>query len=100
LVGAGLDSVRPIDSALSYARSHHAATVKAAPVNLNGPLPSPPDSPGVAAAKVVARQAAIIFAPPLLLLWFGWDLWFAAVGFLELHSTHRSNRSGRSDEAS
>jgi len=35
----------------------------------------------VMVAKVVGRQAAIVAGPPLLLLWFGWDVWFAAVGF-------------------
>jgi hypothetical protein len=34
----------------------------------------------VMVAKVVGRQAAIVAGPPLLLLWFGWDVWFAVVG--------------------
>jgi hypothetical protein len=33
--------------------------------------------------EVGARQAAIVAGPPLVLLWFGWDLWFAVLGFLE-----------------
>lgn len=35
----------------------------------------------VMVTKVVGRQAAIVAGPPLLLLCFGWDVWFAAVGF-------------------
>jgi hypothetical protein len=31
--------------------------------------------------KVAARQAIVVAAPPFLLLWFGWDVWFAFVGF-------------------
>ena len=27
-------------------------------------------------------RAAIILGPPLLALWFGWDVWFAVEGFL------------------
>ena len=26
-------------------------------------------------------RAAVVVVPPLLLLWFGWDVWFALVGF-------------------
>jgi hypothetical protein len=33
--------------------------------------------------KAFAEQAAIALAPPLLVLWFGWDVWFAAAGFLQ-----------------
>jgi hypothetical protein len=33
--------------------------------------------------EVVIKQVAIVIAPPLLLLWFGWDLWFAVAGFFD-----------------
>lgn len=36
---------------------------------------------GAGVVKIVGRQAAIVVGPPLLLLWFGWDVWFVIVGF-------------------
>jgi hypothetical protein len=97
VIAAGSQSVRPITVALRHARVHHAVTVRAAPFDPNGPLPTPPDSPDVAVAKVVARQAAIVVAPPLLLLWFGWDVWFAVAGFLDLRLKRRVNAPGQDD---
>jgi hypothetical protein len=64
VVAAGVMSVAPIRIAI--VRADH---TRASP-------------PSLVIGEVVARQAAITLAPPLLALWFGWDLWFAAVGFL------------------
>ena len=49
---------------------------------VTGPLPEAPNSRGEEIARVIAKQAGICLAPPLLALWFGWDVWFATVGFL------------------
>ena len=79
LVAGGL-SVSPIQRAID--RADRAVVAAAAPPPpSNGPLPDPPDSPGVMVAKAVGKQAAIILGPPLLALWFGWDVWFAVQGF-------------------
>lgn len=78
---AGAFAVAPIRVALAQA-----ANAAPPPARISqtyrGPLPEAPDTPTVKLAKTVAEQAAIAFAPPLLTLWFGWDLWFAVVGFL------------------
>jgi hypothetical protein len=48
-----------------------------------GPLPDKPDGPALAIGKVIVRQVALSVGPPLLVLWFGWDVWFAVTGFLQ-----------------
>ena len=63
-------SIAPIRSAILAAPS---ATTAAAAPNLGAHKTE--------VAKIAARQAAIVVVPPLLLLWFGWDVWFALVGF-------------------
>ena len=81
VVAAGAVSVAPIRAAVAQA-SQPAAPAPALPVESRGPLPDAPDTPTVKLAKTVAKHAAITLAPPFLTLWFGWDLWFAVVGFL------------------
>jgi hypothetical protein len=78
---AGALSVAPIRTALAQANEPQPPPTTA-PQTSRGPVPEAPDTPTVKVAKSVAKQAAIVFAPPLLTLWFGWDLWFAVVGFL------------------
>jgi hypothetical protein len=82
VVIACIMSVAPIRSAV--AQAHHPATP---PVHqserLNGPLPDGPESPAFMIGKAVARQTALTLAPPFLVLWFGWDVWFAVTGFLQ-----------------
>jgi len=77
---AGALSVGPVQRAIDQA--DRAVPVAAPPPPTDGPLPDPPDSPGVIVAKAVGKQAAIVLGPPLLALWFGWDVWFAVQGFL------------------
>lgn len=80
-VAGGL-SVQPIRAALAQARLPAPAPVAVAPPRTSkGPVPDAPDTPAVKLAKTVAKQAAIAFAPPLLALWFGWDVWFAILGW-------------------
>jgi len=80
LVAGGL-SVGPIQRAFAQA-DRPVAAVAAPPPPSTGPLPDAPDSPGVRVAKAVGKQVALVFGPPLLALWFGWDAWFAIQGFL------------------
>jgi hypothetical protein len=80
---AGAFSVEPVRTALAQADSPRPPPLAPDPAAApTGPLPDAPDTPSVRIAKTVAKQAAITFAPPLLVLWFGWDVWFAVVGFL------------------
>lgn len=81
VAAAGWLSVAPIRAALAQADGPAPASASI-PASWKGPLPDAPDSPAVKVAKTVAKQAAITFAPPFLVLWFGWDVWFAARGFL------------------
>jgi hypothetical protein len=88
---AGAMSVAPIKAALL--RAHEPPPARPAQVApTNGPIPDAPDSPAIALAKSLARQAAVVAGPPLLTLWFGWDFWFAVTGFLE-----RRAHAGRGD---
>ena len=93
VVVAGAWSVAPIRAAVLRAQEPvRAQPAPAAPAD--GPIPDAPDSPAVALAKSLAWHAAVVIGPPALTLWFGWDLWFAAAGLLELRA-----RSRRPDEA-
>jgi hypothetical protein len=83
---AGALSVSPIQRTIGEADRAVAAVARPPPPS-NGPLPDPPDSPGVMVAKAVGKQAAIVLGPPLLALWFGWDVWFAVQGFLSKGAT-------------
>lgn len=76
---AGALSLAPVRAVLGEAR-HQPAPTQARVVT--GPLPNRPQSPREKVLRVIAKQTAISLAPPLLVLWFGWDLWFAIVGFL------------------
>jgi hypothetical protein len=81
----GLISIAPIRTAIETAKQAPAPTAPpAAPIHTTGPIADAPASPGMKAAEVAGRQALIAAAPPLLLLWFGWDLWFAVSGLLPL----------------
>ena len=81
----GALSVEPIRLAIMQAQHPRASPLQRYERS-TGPLPDAPDRPGVAIAKAVARQGALIVGPPLLVLWFGWDVWFAVVGFLKPRS--------------
>lgn len=80
---AGAYSVQPVQAAIRHVRSPGVAlpagTGKSSDARRRGP-----DNPALAVAEVAAKQGAIVFGPPFLTLWFGWDVWFAVVGFLEL----------------
>lgn len=81
VAAAAAFSVAPIQSAIRGAPSEQVAP----PGQLEarkGALRDPPPSQAVRIGKAVAIQAGITFAPPLLVLWFGWDVWFAVIGFL------------------
>lgn len=86
---AGALSAAPIRHAIAQAQEPAPPYVqpKVAPT---GPLPEAPDSPSLRLWKVIGRQGLIIAAPPLLALWFGWDVWFAVSGLLS-----RDSRSQR-----
>jgi hypothetical protein len=77
LVAAGF-SVTPIRHALTAADR---AAPPPVPATSSGPVPEAPDPPAVTIAKAVGKQALVVFAPPALALWFGWDVWFAVTGF-------------------
>ncbi|HEX3886881.1 MAG TPA: hypothetical protein VHW05_05250 [Phenylobacterium sp.] len=77
---AGALSVSPIREALAQA-AHPAATPAPIVRVGDGPVPEAPDTPTLKLAKAIGKQAAIALAPPFLVLWFGWDLWFAIQGF-------------------
>lgn len=82
VVMAGAYSVQPVQAAIRHVRSPGvslpAGTGKSSDARRRGP-----DNPALAVAEVAAKQGAIVFGPPFLTLWFGWDVWFAVVGFLE-----------------
>ena len=81
LAVAGL-SVEPVRQAFRSARYAAPASAVSVHVSPTGPIPDAPASPRLHAYQVAGRQALIAIAPPLLLLWFGWDAWFAVTGFL------------------
>ncbi len=60
-----------------------------------GPIPDAPDTGPVKIAKAVAKQGAIVFAPPALALWFGWDVWFAVTGFFPRGASRKKNSPGK-----
>jgi hypothetical protein len=76
-------SVTPIKAAVHLARQPYVAP---AAIPTTGP-DDRPESPTERAAVIVGRQILIGLAPPLLILWFAWDLGFAVAGFLESRST-------------
>jgi hypothetical protein len=80
-------SVSPIKAAVKLARQPYVAPVA---VHNTGP-DNPPESPTMRAAEIVGRQGLIGLAPPLLALWFGWDAWFAAAGFLGTRGSRPSD---------
>jgi hypothetical protein len=47
----------------------------------SGPVQGASEAPRMTLMKAVGKQALIVLAPPALLLWFGWDVWFAFTGF-------------------
>lgn len=63
----------------------------------DGLLRDRPDTAAVTDAKIIAGQAAVIAAPPLLALWFGWDVWFAVVGLLEVRAHARRGANKRTN---
>ena len=91
VVAAGWMSVAPIRSAIADAQRPPVA------VPARG-LPGPVDArfshrSEAAVGKIVARQAAVTFGPPLLVLWFGWDVWFAVIGFLPATGSAQRERA-------
>ena len=81
VVVAGAYCVPPVQAAIRQVRSPSlalaAGTAMSSDTRREGP-----DNPALALARVAAKQATIVLGPPLLTLWFGWDVWFAVVGFL------------------
>jgi hypothetical protein len=87
---ATFHALGPIEAAL--ARSQRQAAAPPAQAGL--PEGGSADEPAGAApilGRTVLQYGAIIFAPPLLVLWFGWDVWFAVTGFLERRPQDRPN---------
>lgn len=87
LVAIGF-SLAPIQAAFEAADR----TPAAAPAASGNRRAEAPDTPRLKIAKAVGKQALIVLAPPALVLWFGWDAWFAITGFFP-------SRRTRSDEA-
>jgi hypothetical protein len=83
----GVISITPMRTAIEAARN---APPPAPVVQTTGPIHTP-ESPAMKAASVIGRQALLGLAPPLLLLWFGWDLWFAVSGFRQLRRDRRAS---------
>lgn len=79
VAAAAAFSISPVQHAIAEAK----ATPSAPPprVATSGPIPDEPDTGPMKIAKAVGKQAAIVFGPPALVLWFGWDVWFAVTGF-------------------
>jgi hypothetical protein len=81
VAAAGALSAAPIRQAIAQAQGLAPPSVQPN-VLPTGPLPEAPDSPSLRLWKAVGRQGLIIVGPPLLALWFGWDVWFAVSGLL------------------
>jgi hypothetical protein len=77
-------SITPIKAAVQLARQPYVAPIA---VRTTGP-DNPPETPTMRATAIIGRQALIGLAPPLLILWFGWDAGFAIAGFLGTRPTH------------
>jgi hypothetical protein len=72
----------PLRAAIEEARARPAATQPVAPpAAARGPIPDAQDGPTEIVLKAIGVEVLALFAPPLLLLWFGWDVWFALAGF-------------------
>ena len=78
-IAAGV-SLGPIRNAIDEAQSFKPPPPPRA-ASTSGPIPEAPATASVKIAKALAKQAAIVFGPPALALWFGWDVWFAVTGF-------------------
>lgn len=82
VVVAGAYSVPPVHAVVRQVRSPSVSLAVGTGKSADARREEP-DNPALAVAGVAAKQAAIVLVPPLLTLWFGWDVWFAVVGFLE-----------------
>ena len=82
---AALGSAQPFMAAVARAPAAPAPTLmgrKAHPRGpADGPIPDAPDGPAEVSAKAAGAELWLLAGPPLLLLWLGWDVWFALVGF-------------------
>lgn len=81
---AAAASAGPLKAAIAHAqtvRQPAAARLRLEPHAAGGPIPDAPDSPVELVAKAVGLEVLLLAGPPLLLLWFGWDVWFALAGF-------------------
>lgn len=83
---AAAGSAGPLSAAIGQAQTAQArpAAAQGLPHRrepAGGPIPDAPDSPSEKMAKAVGAEILLLFGPPLLLLWFGWDVWFALTGF-------------------
>lgn len=81
---AAAASAGPLQAAVRHALAAPPAAaqpLQPAPVP-GGPIPEAPDSPAEMLAKAIGLEALLLLGPPLLLLWLGWDVWFALAGFI------------------
>lgn len=75
-------SAGPLQAAVERALTTTPPPASAQPLQPSGgPIPEAPDSQGQMLAKAIGLEALLLAGPPLLLLWFGWDVWFALAGF-------------------
>lgn len=86
VVIAAAGSALPLRAAIGRAQAAHARAAEAPPPRVrpprpDGPLPETPDGPAEILAKAAGGELLLLAGPPLLLLWFGWDVWFALAGF-------------------
>ena len=81
VTAAAAFSIAPVRAAIGIPATGQVASQRQ-PEARGDAHPDPPPSRTVRIGRAVTIQAAITFAPPLLALWFGWDVWFAVIGFL------------------
>lgn len=81
----GVISIGTIQSAADRARHPQVRPVLRAEA-VTGPIPDGPPGPAAAIGEAIAMQAALALGPPFLVLWFGWDVWFAVTGLLQTHA--------------
>ena len=84
-------SVTPLQDAFKAAGRAPAL----APATSSGSVRGASEASRMTLAKAVGKQALIVFAPPALVLWFGWDVWFAFTGFFP--PRREAAKAGRDD---
>jgi len=79
---AAAASAGPLQATVERALAAAPRPAAAQPLHPSGgPIPEAPDGRGEMLAKAIGLEALLLAGPPLLLLWFGWDVWFALAGF-------------------